>query len=312
LVAGTLTGSVTTATVLFWTAGFYPGRWTSNAGTFDMVRFGANLTAFNFINYFQRNFDNVLIGTFWGAADLGLYSRAYALMMVPTTSIRSPVDSVALPALSRLQYDPTHYRLLFRQIVAVVAALSMPIGALLAAFPDEITSLSLGPQWHNAAPILRWLGLVAFLQPTFMTWGVVALSLKLGRVYFIYGCVFSLACIIGFTAGLAYGPSGVAAGYAAAHYVCFFPILVGVYRHTPVRMMDTLREIVAPVVSSLVAIFGAIYVRAAIIEPPADVVYFGLIVACFGLLYLNSLLLIARAIGSELPIPGFPKRALPH
>ena len=47
------------------------------------VRFGAHLTGFGIVNYFHRQFDNVLIGWRWGSADLGFYTRAYALLTLP-------------------------------------------------------------------------------------------------------------------------------------------------------------------------------------------------------------------------------------
>jgi PST family polysaccharide transporter len=43
-------------------------------GVRSMLRFGGNLTGFATINYFARNGDNLLIGRFWGAEQLGVYA----------------------------------------------------------------------------------------------------------------------------------------------------------------------------------------------------------------------------------------------
>src|SRR4030095_10140235 len=45
--------------------------------------FGASLTGFNVLNYFTRNADNLLIGRYLGAQDLGLYDFAYRVMLYP-------------------------------------------------------------------------------------------------------------------------------------------------------------------------------------------------------------------------------------
>ena len=47
------------------------------SGVRAMVGFGANLTGFNFVNYFARNADNLLIGWWWGATSVRLLTRAY-------------------------------------------------------------------------------------------------------------------------------------------------------------------------------------------------------------------------------------------
>src|SRR5258705_7422603 len=50
--------------------------------------FRSNFTGFSTINFFSRNLDNLLIGRVWGAQQLGLYSRAYQLMMLDRKSTR--------------------------------------------------------------------------------------------------------------------------------------------------------------------------------------------------------------------------------
>ena len=49
--------------------------------------------------------DNIALGAFSGAVQLGLYSRAYQLLMTPLNTINAPMTRVALPVLSRLQDD---------------------------------------------------------------------------------------------------------------------------------------------------------------------------------------------------------------
>src|SRR2546430_6885107 len=47
-----------------------------------------------FVNYFARNLDNVLLGRYWGASQLGLYSRGYQLMTLPIDQINGPITTV--------------------------------------------------------------------------------------------------------------------------------------------------------------------------------------------------------------------------
>ena len=75
-----------------------------------MLAFGGNLTGFGVVNYFARNLDNLLIGRFWGPAQLGLYARAYQLLLLPIDQMITPITAVAVPALSRLKDSPERYR----------------------------------------------------------------------------------------------------------------------------------------------------------------------------------------------------------
>ena len=59
-----------------------------------MLRMGTNLTGFNILNYFTRNFDNVLIGRMLGAGPLGIYSKAYGLLLMPMTQLSAPMTAV--------------------------------------------------------------------------------------------------------------------------------------------------------------------------------------------------------------------------
>jgi len=54
--------------------------------------------------------DRVLIGKFCSAQELGLYDRAYKLLMMPLNQFIYPLANLAMPVLSRLQKDPVRYR----------------------------------------------------------------------------------------------------------------------------------------------------------------------------------------------------------
>ncbi len=87
-----------------------PGGFAWHTGVGSMLAFGGHVTGYNLVNYFSRNLDNVLIGWRWGAAPLGLYSRAYTLLLLPIKQVSPPIAAIAIPAMSRLYTDPPRYR----------------------------------------------------------------------------------------------------------------------------------------------------------------------------------------------------------
>ena len=47
------------------------------------------MAGFDFVNYFSRNLDKLLI-RLYGATPLGLYSRAYLFLLLPIAQVRGP------------------------------------------------------------------------------------------------------------------------------------------------------------------------------------------------------------------------------
>ena len=61
-----------------------------DANVGSMIAFGGNVAASYFIVNVSRSADNVLIGWYSGAGPLGLYSRAYNLLMLPVRQLSAP------------------------------------------------------------------------------------------------------------------------------------------------------------------------------------------------------------------------------
>ncbi|HSS98942.1 MAG TPA: lipopolysaccharide biosynthesis protein, partial [Terriglobales bacterium] len=144
--------------ILCWVAcDWRPARFQRRVGMRSMVAFGANVTAYQVLNYMTRNFDNVIIGRFIGAIALGVYSKAYGLLMLPLTQINWPLSSVMLPALSRLQDNPSEYTKLYLRATRAMALITLPIIVFTAFLAHDTVHVMLGWQWSNAAPIFRLL-----------------------------------------------------------------------------------------------------------------------------------------------------------
>ena len=149
-----------------WTAcKWRPGLPRRSAGVRSMLAYGGNLTGFNVTTFFARNLDNALIGKFWGAYQLGVYSRAYQMLLMPMQQINAPFAAVAVPALSRLADSPERYRAAYLKILQKIAMLTMPLVAFMIATSDWLVLFLLGPKWQEAGRIFMLLGIAAIIQP---------------------------------------------------------------------------------------------------------------------------------------------------
>ena len=103
-------GLALTRTSLSWfLMPWIPGWPRFGCGVRSMVVFGGRVATSYVIYNVNRSADSILIGWYWGAGPLGLYSRAYNLLMLPLRQLSAPLGSVLVPAFSRLQDDPERF-----------------------------------------------------------------------------------------------------------------------------------------------------------------------------------------------------------
>ena len=234
-----------------WRPGF-PRR---NSDVRSMVVFGRNFTGFSIINYFSRNLDNVLLGRFWGANELGLYNRAYQLMTLPIDQINEPITSVAIPALSRINHTAERYRQAYLRMLEKIAMLTMPAVAFMIATSDWIIEIVLGPQWSATSRIFLLLGITGMFQPIANTSGWLFLTQGRSKDLFHWGLISGPITMASICLGLPWGALGVAASYALTRVLLTDPLLFWfVGRKGPVRTIDFYRTIAPFTLASLAAL----------------------------------------------------------
>ncbi|MBN1795963.1 MAG: lipopolysaccharide biosynthesis protein [Sedimentisphaerales bacterium] len=218
----------------------------------SMVAFGSNLTAYNAMNYWARNFDYILIGKFWNPFLLGLYYKAYELLLMPLRQITWPVSAVAIPTLSRLQDEPEQYRLYYYRAVNAIAFVSMPVIIAMAALSNELIRIALGNQWIDAVLIFRILAFSGLLQPVLSTTGWVYISLGYTKRMMYWGAISVPIFIASFIVGLPWGPVGVAFSYTVC-FICILalPSLLFAFWRSPVRISEFFDTIWRPLTISL-------------------------------------------------------------
>jgi len=293
VLAGTSTAM---ESVLVWVySGWRPTRW-ARADVGGMLRFGGNLTSFNLLNYVSRNADNVMLGVAWGAGPLGLYHKAYSLLLAPIKQINLPLSSVAMPALSRLQGEPEQYRRYYRRAVGLVAIASIPLVAWAFVTADLLVAVVLGEQWGEAAPIFRALAPAAYVGATNVATGWVYLSLGRTDRMLRWGLLHSTLVVTSFAVGLPWGPMGVALMYSAVVSALRVPGFLYCFRGTPLRFADPLSVLWRPTLASASAMLIVVAWRALFPGTPLLID-----------LSLQSVVFAAAYLGTWLALPQGPE-----
>jgi O-antigen/teichoic acid export membrane protein len=181
-----------------------------------LLRFGWHMVGTQLVGYVANNADSIVIGTRFGAAPLGLYNRAFQLLMTPLTQVRGPSTQVALPLLSAVQDDDVRFAHYVRQGqlalgYTLIAGLGVMIGAA-----GPLVSVLLGAEWSDVAPLLSLLALAGALQTLGFVNYWVYLARGLTRPLLQYSLIQAAVKISCIVIGSQWGIVGVAAGYALA------------------------------------------------------------------------------------------------
>ena len=279
----------------------------------ELIKSGTRLAGFSVVGYVSRNFDNVLIGRYVGPHALGLYAKAYDLLLLPLRQIGEPAGSIAVPSLSRVADEPARYRQAFLRILEQVLLLSVPLGAFLMAASDAVIVVVLGPRWSGAAPIFFWLGWLTLSQPLGNACGWLFVSQGRTSELLRWGVIGAVLAVASFVVGLPWGAEGVAIAYSMSGLFVRLPIVLFLAcRRGPVRVMDVLRTAAPITMASLVALAVALLARRGIgpLHPVATLA--GSAVVCVGVTLLGLLPFAAgrRALSDLAMIAGFRRSSV--
>jgi polysaccharide transporter, PST family len=268
-------GAALIPTIGAWlAAGWIPSLPRLAPGWRTLLNFGAGLTGFNLASYFSRNLDNILIGRYNGNLALGLYDRAYKLLLFPLQQINNPIARVMVPALSRLNSEPQRYRSAYLTTLGQILLVTLPGVAFLIGSANILIPTLLGEQWRGATPIFEALGFAGLLQPLNNTSGWLFVSQGRSRDFMWWGIAGAISCIFAFSIGLPFGPVGVALAYSASEYLRTPAVWWFVARRGPVGISDIVRTASPHITGAFTALLGIWTIRSTLLtaSPPVALI----------------------------------------
>jgi PST family polysaccharide transporter len=220
----------------------------------SMVAFGGNVAASFLVFAMHRNADNVLIGRFWGAGPLGLYSRAYGLLMLPLRQLNAPIAGVAIPAFSRIQDDPERFARYYLRAINLMFWIGAPLFGFLFVGAQPAIILALGDRWRAAAPVFQILAISALGQ--LLLQSTVWLFVSRGESKRLLRLLLTISPVIisSFLIGIPFGIGGVALSYSITLLAILPWILKYSFRGTNLTLQRLARAIMYPVLLVVVSI----------------------------------------------------------
>jgi O-antigen/teichoic acid export membrane protein len=274
-----------------------PGLPRRDAKVGSMVSFGGKVAASYVVFNWIRSADNVLIGWYWGAGPLGLYSRAFNLLTLAVSQLNAPVAAVAIPAFSRIQDDPERFARYYLRLVNLLMWISAPLFGFLFVAAKPVIVLTLGAKWQDAAPVFQILAVSALgqvlLESTlwlFVSRGQSARLLKLL-------VVISPIIIGSFVIGLPYNIKGVALSLSVALLATLPWILTFTFRGTHLTLGRLEKALKYPIALSLL---GVLITKLAIHFFAPQGTIMGLLIPVLGFAIAASLSALVPSVREEI------------
>jgi O-antigen/teichoic acid export membrane protein len=264
-----------------------------------LLSFGGWILATNVLAFVARNADNLLIGSFLGAAAVGIYGLSYQFMTLPLMIISWPASGVLMATLSARRgaraLDISYVVAGVTQATALAAfpmmsflsfGLSFPVGKLLS------------PHWHDVIEVIRILAFAGAIQSIAAYNGAVLLSAGWPRLQFLIGVVNTLALVVGFVVSLPYGIIVFAKVYVLTTSIMAVIMVGAMIRYGRVDPLVYARSLVVPLAASAV---GLCVVTLLVGQQQASWLQWEAATGCFlasiGLVYFLSRRTIRASIG---------------
>jgi O-antigen/teichoic acid export membrane protein len=207
--------AISVMTALLWLlSGWRPRFAFDLTAARDMGRYGIYLLGYGSLNYWMRNGTNLLIGKAIGAHGLGIFSRAYTLMLLPLNNVSAVFGQVMFPALVKVKSDMPRFRKHYMMATRLIALVTFPLMVGIAALAKPLILLLLGPKWAEVIPVLQILSFVGLFQSIIHPTGSVYNALGKTRELFHLTIILTVALLLIMVPALRLGIVGITYAYA--------------------------------------------------------------------------------------------------
>jgi O-antigen/teichoic acid export membrane protein/glycosyltransferase involved in cell wall biosynthesis len=233
-----------TMTAVSWLLSPWRPAWKVDKGALrELFGYSANLLGFNVLNFSNRNLDNLLVGRFIGAYPLGVYTRAYTLMLLPISQVTSILTRVMFPAMSAIQGDAAQVKRVYLRATRAIALVTFPlmIGLLVTAGP--LIPFVYGEKWRGVIPLVKIFCFIGMIDSITTTTGWIFNSQGRTDLQLRWGIADFVVTTASFFIGLPWGIEGIAAAYVVCGYVMLYPCWLIAGRLIGLRFGEMVRNL---------------------------------------------------------------------
>lgn len=169
-----------------------------------LARFAGYQFSFNFINYFSRNLDNILIAKYLGASSLGLYEKAYQLMRYPLMLTTFAMTPAIQPILTKVRDDVEKVVEEHNRLAKRLLFISLLMSAFLFINSENIVFFIFGSQWVSIVPFIEIFSFMIPIQAILSTSGSFFQVMNQPKLLFFSGLISAILNVLAIVIGVAF------------------------------------------------------------------------------------------------------------
>ena len=144
-------GQIFTIAVVRW----YPKTGWSKESFRYLWGYGNKILASAIIDRFYGNITPIIVGKFYGTADLGAYNRACAYSNLLSSNLYAVISEVSFPVLSKIQDDEQLLIAHYRKMIKVSVFVIFPLMMMLSALARPLILVMITAKWEAAIILLQ-------------------------------------------------------------------------------------------------------------------------------------------------------------
>ena len=200
--------------------------------------------------------ENMVIGRFLGATEVGLYTRAKALATTPTAPLMSVINKVGFPAYARLRGSAEKVKEGYLKSLDILMFIGIPFVVLTLAASRRLILIALGPQWIALDILFKILVVATVFQTIFSLSSALFNALGFSRFQLYVGILnTTIIAILIFILTPLYGVMGTAIAVLMNAGIMSLIVFYKTNRLVGVRVQDAINTISVPLGASLIVWF---------------------------------------------------------
>ncbi len=188
------------------------------------INFGLFQMGEKTINYFNSQFDTILIGKLLGTETLGIYNIAKRLVMKPSQVVNPIITRVAFPIMSKVNDNINKLKNIYLKIIRYLSSVNFPIYILMAIFAKPIVYIMFGSKWSDTITLIQIMSLTFILRSTVNPIGSLQLSRGRADMGFYWNLSLFFIVPLCIFIGSFWGINGVALATLFLQTLLFYPV----------------------------------------------------------------------------------------
>jgi O-antigen/teichoic acid export membrane protein len=250
---------------LWWRAGWRPTLNFSGSVFRELGSFAIRVAGGRWARLIELLVLSLLIGRLAGVSDLGAWTFAMSMVILPLTLIAIPTSEVLFSAFSRLRDEPERMSALWLDSIGYLAAVLLPVMVGLMIVSPDLVPVVFGARWEVSVGVLQILSVYVLIRGL-QSWSSVYMD-AVGRPEVTLWTQLASLCLtpVAVLIGVHWEIEGVAACYVICQLIAVeIPMLIIVLSHMRLSVRTVARRLVGITAASLVMAAACLLGRSAL------------------------------------------------